>query len=130
MNAWKSLSKSQDYFISAGFLWHKYCLMPKLIEIWNPGNTTNSGQFRPIFICSVNVPWRLENKWCQINRWLWLHETSFLPCVAAIIKPLHYVFWVRPWNHDRWFTTVRWREACSQNFMFVHNFILCFNFIK
>jgi hypothetical protein len=61
----------------------------------------------------VNVPWWLENKWCQMNRWLGIHVTSFLPCVAVIIKPGHRLFRVRPWIHDSWCTTVRSIEPCS-----------------
>jgi hypothetical protein len=87
--------------------------MLKFIEIWTPGNTAYSGQFRPTFISLVNVPWWLENKWYQINRWLGLHVILFLPCLAVIIKPWHRVFRVRPWIHDNWCTTVRWGEACS-----------------
>jgi hypothetical protein len=87
--------------------------MPKFMEIWTPGNTANSGQFHTTFISLVKVPWCLENQWCQINRWLLLHVTKFMPCVSAIIKPWHHVFRVRPWIHDSWCTTVRWREACS-----------------
>lgn len=113
MKAWNSLSKSQNYFISTGFLRLKYCLMPKFIEIWTPGNTAYSGQFPLTFISLVNVPWWLKNKWCQINRWLELHVISFLPCVSAIIKPWHHVFRVRPWNHDSRCTKVRWGEVCS-----------------
>jgi hypothetical protein len=111
MNAWNKPRKSKDYFISPGFLWQKYCLIPKLIEIWTPGNTAYSGQFHPTFISLVNVPWWLENKWCQNNRRLGLHVTSFLPCVAAIINPWHFVFRMMPWFHDTWCSKVRWREV-------------------
>jgi hypothetical protein len=33
--------------------------------------------------------------------------------LGCIIKPWHSVFRVRPWIHDNWCSTVRWREACS-----------------
>jgi hypothetical protein len=79
----------------------------------NARNTAFSGKFRPTFISLVNVPWRLENKWCLINRWLGLHVTSFLPCMPAIIKPWHHAFRERPWIHDNGHTTVRWMEDCS-----------------
>jgi hypothetical protein len=113
MSAWNSPSKSQDYFISPGFLWWKYCFIPKFIEIRTPGNTAYAGQFRPTFIKWVNVPLWLVNEWCQINSWLGLYVTSLLPCVSAIIKLWHFVFRVRPWVHESQYTTVRGREACS-----------------
>jgi hypothetical protein len=85
--------------------------MPKFIKVWTPGNTAYPGQFCSTFISLVNVPWWLDNQWCQINRWMGLHVTPFLPCMAAIIKPWHCVFRVRPWIHDS--HTLRWWEACS-----------------
>jgi hypothetical protein len=87
MNAWNSLSKSQNYFISTRFLWLKYCLMLKFIEIWTSGNTAYSGQFRLTFISLVNVPWWLKNKWCQINRWLGLHVISL--CLVCLLLSNH-----------------------------------------
>jgi hypothetical protein len=90
-----------------------YCLRPNFIEIWTPGNTAYPGQLRPTFISLINVPWRLQNKWFQINSWLGFHVNSFLPCMGAIIKPWHSVLMVRPWIHDSQCNTVRWREACS-----------------
>jgi hypothetical protein len=86
--------------------------MPKFIEIWTPGNTAYAGQFHPAFISLVNVPRWLENKWCQINRWLGLHVNSFLPCMSSIVKPWHRVLRVTPWIQDSRCATVRWREAC------------------
>jgi hypothetical protein len=74
--------------------------MWKFIEIWTPGNTVYTRQFLPTFISLVYVTWWLENKWCQINRWLGLLVTSFLPCTSAIIKPWHRVFRVTLWIHD------------------------------
>jgi hypothetical protein len=54
-----------------------------------------------------NVTCWPENKWCQTNRWLGLHETSFLPCQSASTTPWDQVFRVSPGNLDSLCTTVR-----------------------
>jgi hypothetical protein len=87
--------------------------MPKFIEIWTPGNTAYWGQFCPTFISLDDIPWFLQDKWCQINWWMALNVISFLPCVAAIIKPWHGVFRVTPWIHNTQCPIVKWRVACS-----------------
>jgi hypothetical protein len=46
------------------------------------------------FLCQGTL--MVENKWCQINMWLELHVTSFLPCLSAIIKLWNRVFRMRP----------------------------------
>jgi hypothetical protein len=60
-----------------------------------------------------NEPCWSENKWRQINRWLGLHVTSFLPCPSSSTTLWDEVLKVNPWNQGSLCTRVRSRVACS-----------------